>query len=130
MRVSCRWNTRKLLSWSSIAADMAIAYADTSTGVQQALRLTRQAWQQIKQLTVWRSTFYVQDFPGQRPMLSIKELGKSVSVYLLPLQYLYAAVPHWELALVGSNTRLTPWLKSGGCARALLSEPALQPPLT
>ena len=32
MRFSCRWNTRKLLSWSCIAAGMAIAYACPETG--------------------------------------------------------------------------------------------------
>jgi ATP-dependent helicase IRC3 len=33
--------------------------------------------------------------------------------------------PHRELALVGANARLTPWLKRGGCASVLLSEAML-----
>jgi hypothetical protein len=83
-------------------------------------RLTQRVWQQIKHLTIWRSPFYVQDFPGQPPMLSFKELGKTVSVYLLPIQWFYAAVPHWELAWRQANAALTPYLKLGGCGSGLL----------
>jgi hypothetical protein len=49
MRFSSRWNTKEFLYWSGIAACTALAYAYAVTVVQPLLRLTRQAWQQIKQ---------------------------------------------------------------------------------
>jgi hypothetical protein len=75
--------------------------------------------QQIKHLILWRSTFYVGDFPRQRPMSSFKELD-TVYLVICNLCYRNAATQHKELVLVGTNTRLTPWLKRGGCACGLL----------
>lgn len=73
----------------------------------------------IKQLTIRRSTFYTRDYLSQPPMLSFKELDKVYSV-ICNLCYRNAAMQHRELALVGANTPLTPWLKSGGCGCGVL----------
>src|SRR5262245_46506809 len=85
------------------------------------LRLTQQVWQQIKELTVWRSTFYAEDFPLQPPMSSIKELGKLYPVFC-DLCEPFMGCAHWEFALVGANAGLTPCLKPGGCASGLLTD--------
>jgi hypothetical protein len=60
----------------------------------------------------WRFTFYAQDFPGQRPMRSIKERGKV---------YHEMTTNTLNFLALQANTRLTPWLKRGGCACALLT---------
>jgi hypothetical protein len=54
-------------------------YAHTR-GANHPRRLTQRVRQQIKTLTLWRSTFYVPDFLAQPAMSSIKELSK---VYLV-----------------------------------------------
>lgn len=43
-------------------------------GVNHPTRLTQRVRQQIKCLTLWRSTFYVADFLPQPAMSSVKEL--------------------------------------------------------
>ena len=67
-------------------------------GANHPLRLTQRVRQQIKKLTLCRSTFYVQDFPAQPAMSSVKELDK---VYLVICNPCYRDVPlaHRELAL-------------------------------
>jgi hypothetical protein len=85
------------------------------------MRLTQPVRQQMKHLALcWRSTFYVADCLRQRPMLSVKELNTSIVVNLIPVQRLYAAMPHWELARRRANVALTPCLKPWGCGNGLL----------
>jgi hypothetical protein len=51
-----------------------------SRGANHPMQRLQPVQQQIKHLTLWRSTFYVQDFPAQPAMSSFKELLK---VYLV-----------------------------------------------
>lgn len=88
-------------------------------GQYHPTRLTQQVRQQIKCLTLWRSTFYAEDFPLQRPMSSVKELHR---LYLVFCNLCNPVLTHGELATrqqgigLRANAGLTPYLKLGGCA--------------
>ena len=79
---------------------------------------TQRVRQQIKHLTLWRSTFYAGDFPTT-PRLSFKELLKVYLVFC-NLCHAYAAPQHRELALQ-ANALSFPMDKSRGLPRVLLA---------
>jgi hypothetical protein len=68
--------------------------------------------QQIKHLTLWRSTFYGADFLHQRPMSSFKELLK---VYLVFCNLCNWNVPSaWGIAARWRQQALDPIAKARG----------------
>ena len=66
---------------------------------------------QIKQLTIWRSTFYARDFLSQPPMLSFKEL---IKVYYLICNLCYTNVRYAHGELACSQQALDPMAEARG----------------
>jgi hypothetical protein len=65
-------------------------------------QLTQPVRQQIKPLTLWRSTFYAGDFPLQRPMRSFKELETLYPVFCT-LCNSHVAAPQQGIGLAGQQ---------------------------
>jgi hypothetical protein len=70
---------------------------------QHPLQPEEQVFMQIKQLTIWRSTFYARDFLSQPPMLSFKELDKVYSL-ICTLCYLRIATQLGGLRYLGAHS--------------------------
>jgi hypothetical protein len=120
MRFSSRWNTKEFLYWSGIAACPALAYAYTVTGRQQVLRLTRQAWQQMKHLSLSAFDILRAGLPSTTPYIKCQRAAQEYSsLFVTCTTSLCGLQPQQEL-LLRSNARLTPYLTKGGCACALL----------
>jgi hypothetical protein len=103
----------------SIAACTAIADALTWR-VQHPLQLTRQAWQQIKQLGLLAFDILRAGLPSTTPYIKFQRSKEDcISLIVTYTTSLCGYAPHWEL-LLRSNVALTPWLKRGGCGNVLL----------
>jgi hypothetical protein len=76
------------------------------------MRLTAHVWQQIKHLILWRCTFYVHDFRGQRPMYSFKELQRLYLVFCALSKF---SVPSaWGIGARGCQQALDPIAEARG----------------
>jgi hypothetical protein len=62
MRFSSRWFQQESLHWHAVPPVRLLQQPSQSQEGTNMLQLTEPVWQQMKQLTFWRSKFYGADF--------------------------------------------------------------------
>jgi hypothetical protein len=120
----CRLATRRSVMRTTVGVDREMfTYRTTcrppirpllcihSRGANHPMQRLQPVQQQIKHLTLYRSTFYVADFLRQPAMLSFKELSR-VYLVICNLCYQFLGYAHRELAF--SQQALDPMAEARG----------------